>query len=254
MERRLFVHVEIAGVTHFVGTPWTHRTKGRERATFEYDASWVSSPNSFALEPALRLGIDAYHTVAGQSLFGAMGDSAPDRWDRVLIQREERRRARKENRTSHTLGEIDNEPHSYLEIADALTQYGGKPTEDRAQLWRWIVFNVLISNTDDHLRNHGFLYEFREGWRLSPAYDLNPTPIDIKPRILSLAIDESDASASLDLAFEVAEYFGMKPKAARMVADEVAVAVSQWRQIAKSLGLSGKEIKRMESAFRTKSH
>ena len=69
------------------------------------------------------------------------------------------------------------------------------------------VFNILISNMDDHLRNHGFLYEGPAGWRLSPAYDLNPVPIDIKPRVLTTAINEDDGTASLELALSVAEYF-----------------------------------------------
>src|SRR5690348_1427920 len=93
----------------------------------------------------------------------------------------------------------DNDQRSYMEIADALRQYGVKPEEDCAQLWRRVVFNVLISNSDDHLRNHGFLYDPAGGWRLAPAYDLNPVPTDIKPRILATAIDEADGTASLDL-------------------------------------------------------
>jgi serine/threonine-protein kinase HipA len=79
-----------------------------------------------------------------------------------------------------------------MEIADALRQCGAKADEDCAQLWRRIVFNILISNTDDHVRNHGFLYE-ASGLRLSPAYDLNPVPIDIKPRVLTTAIDKPTA-------------------------------------------------------------
>ena len=74
---------------------------------------------------------------------------------------------------------------SYLEIVDALRQHGAAPKADMEALWRRLVFNILISNTDDHLRNHGFLYAGQEGWRLSPAYDLNPVPTDIKPRILT---------------------------------------------------------------------
>src|ERR1035438_10911056 len=73
-----------------------------------------------------------------------------------------------------------------------------------------ILFSIMISNTDDHLRNHGFLYAGPAGWRLSPAYDLNPVPTvptDIKPRIPTTAIDLSDGTASLKLALEVAAYF-----------------------------------------------
>ena len=105
------------------------------------------------------------------------------------------------------LGSKDNETRSYLEIVDALRQHGAAPKQDMQALWRRLVFNILISNTDDHLRNHGFLYEGPDGWRLSPAYDLNPVPTDIKPRILSTAINEDDNTASLALAMEVAGYF-----------------------------------------------
>ncbi|MEO6012819.1 MAG: HipA domain-containing protein [Devosia sp.] len=147
------------------------------------------------------------------------------------------------------LGAADNEPHSYLEIAEALQRFGAATKADLVALWRRIVFNVLISNTDDHLRNHGFLYDGPKGWRLSPAYDLNPVPEDVKPRILSTAIMPDDPSASLDLAFEAAEYFGVSRHDARPIAAEVAEAVATWRSVAKDLGLSSKEIGRMASAF-----
>ena len=136
--------------------------------------------------------------------------------------------------------------------AGALRQYGAKPEEDCAQLWRRIVFSILISNSDDHLRNHGFLYNPIGGWRLAPAYDLNPVPVDIKPRILTTAIDEADGTASLDLAFAVAKHFGLKPNSARKIASEVGNAVKNWRQTAKTLGLSVDQINRMASAFEHK--
>jgi serine/threonine-protein kinase HipA len=147
------------------------------------------------------------------------------------------------------LNATDNEPHSYMEIADALRQYGAKADDDCAQLWRRIVFSILISNTDDHLRNHGFLYEPSAGWRLSPAYDMNPVPVDIKPRILTTAIDEADGTASLDLAFEVAPHFGVKPDKAKSIVREVGAAVARWRETAASVGLAAAEIERMASAF-----
>lgn len=116
-------------------------------------------------------------------------------------------------------------------------------------LWRRIVFSVLISNTDDHLRNHGFLYTGTDGWRLAPGYDINPVPADIKPRALTTAIDFDDGTASLDLAFSVAEYFELTMKDAREIAGEVEQAVSNWRGVAVGIGLSETEIKRMTSAF-----
>jgi serine/threonine-protein kinase HipA len=147
------------------------------------------------------------------------------------------------------LNAIDNEPHSYLEIADAVRQYGAKADEDCAQLWRRIVFNILISNSDDHLRNHGFLYDKSGGWRLSPAYDLNPVPTDIKPRVLTTAIDEVDGTASIELALEVASHFGVKPDKAKSMIREVGTAVSRWRKVAAATGLSNSESERMASAF-----
>jgi serine/threonine-protein kinase HipA len=150
------------------------------------------------------------------------------------------------------LGAKDNETHSYLEIVDALRQTGAKPKEDMHELWRRIAFTVLVSNVDDHMRNHGFLYAGQDGWVLSPAYDLNPTPVDVKPRILSTAIDLEDQTASLDLAFSVANYFELKAPAAREIAAEVAGIVRGWREEATCIGLTKRECDRMASAFEHK--
>lgn len=403
-DKQLQVYVDLESKPQLVGRLWARSRKGRESATFEYDASWLKHPSRFALEPALVLSHGQHHTAAGRRLFGAIGDSAPDRWGRLLIQRDERRKAREANREPRTLNEVDylvavgdiarqgalrfaeteggpfvaasvqipplvrlsallnaslhitadggsdedlklllapgsslggarpkasvldkdgalsiakfpqhgdliptieweavaltlaakagipapvwrmehvggryvlllrrfdrangqripflsamsmldagdNEPRSYLEIADALRRYGAKPEEDCAQLWRRVVLNILISNSDDHLRNHGFLYETAGGWRLAPAYDLNPVPVDIKPRILTTTIDEADGTASLDLAYQVAEHFGLRPDKARTIAKEVGAAVNNWRATAKVLGLSTSDIDRMASAF-----
>ncbi|MDZ4819208.1 MAG: HipA domain-containing protein [Planctomycetota bacterium] len=147
------------------------------------------------------------------------------------------------------LGARDHQTHSYLEIADAIRQHGASPGSDLSELWRRMVFNVLISNTDDHLRNHGFLYDGTAGWKLSPAYDLNPVPTEIKPRLLSTTITFDSPAASLDLAFEVAEEFGLHVPAARNVAREVGTATSRWRHVAKQYGIAEKAIARMASAF-----
>lgn len=147
------------------------------------------------------------------------------------------------------LGARDNETHSYLEIVDTLRQQGARPKADIHQLWRRIVFTVLISNIDDHLRNHGFLYAGSDGWTLCPAYDLNPVPVDVSPRVLSNAIDVDDQSASVELAFSVAEYFELNPDEAREVATEVAGIVSGWREEADRVGLTRGECERMASAF-----
>ncbi|MGD9682453.1 MAG: type II toxin-antitoxin system HipA family toxin [Candidatus Obscuribacterales bacterium] len=147
------------------------------------------------------------------------------------------------------LNAIDNEQRSYMEFCDVLRQCGSRPREDMRMLWRRIVFSILISNTDDHLRNHGFLNAGPAGWCLAPAYDLNPVPVDIKPRVLSTAIDFDDATASMDLAFEVAPYFELTRTEANEIAFEVGAAVDLWREIAKGLGLGKGKIERMASAF-----
>jgi len=147
------------------------------------------------------------------------------------------------------IGAEDLETRSYLEIADALRQHGANPLKDLHALWRRIVFSVLISNTDDHLRNHGFVYSGHDGWRLSPAYDMNPTPIDVKPRYLMTAIDLDDTTASLELALSVAQYFMLDEDQARAIAKDVATVVSDWRTIAARIGVVSRDIDRMVTAF-----
>ena len=409
MERAVLVYAGPEQSPRLVGRLWARARRGHESATFEYDRAWLSDAECFSLEPALALGPGPQHTPMGKALFGAIGDSAPDRWGRVLMRRAERRNAAREKRTARTLTELDfllqvddetrqgalrfvegqtgeflaaaggqrvppwiqlpkllaasqrvldedeededlrlllapgsslggarpkaslrdqdqslaiakfpqksdemktvvweavalklaakagievpvwrletiarkpvvilrrfdrvgarripflsamsmlgaadHEPHSYLEIADALRRYGSQPRADLAQLWRRIVFSVLITNSDDHLRNHAFLHVGTNGWRLSPAYDLNPVPAEFKPRLLTTLIDEHDGSASMELAFSVAAYFGLAPAQAQSVAAEVARAVATWRRVAEATGLGSKEIERMASAFDTR--
>ncbi len=147
------------------------------------------------------------------------------------------------------LGAKDGEDHSYLEIVDAIRQHGSRPKADMVELWRRIVFSILISNTDDHLRNHAFLYDGQQGWRLSPLYDVNPTPVEIKPRVLTTAIDLDDADANLDLVLSVIDEFQLTEEDANQIICEVGMAVSQWREVATRLGVSTAEQNRMASAF-----
>ncbi len=147
------------------------------------------------------------------------------------------------------LGARDNEQHSYIEIAYALAQHGAAPEDDMAELWRRIVFTVMISNTDDHLRNHGFIYERHKGWRLSPAYDMNPTPLETKAHVLTTAIDCNDTSSSLKTAISVAKDFRLSKSEAYNIIEEVGMAAKQWRKVACDVGLSKRECDRMASAF-----
>lgn len=406
MENVIFTYIDLKGIPILVGHLWVHSKQGRQSLSFEYDKSWLKMPNRFSLDPALQLSEGAFHASIDKPLFGAIEDSAPDRWGRLLMRRAERKFATKEKRHPRTLTEIDflllvddearqgalrfkkavdgpfltayeknsippylsvgkllaasnhinqdsdtdedlrlilapgsslggarpkasildkeghlaiakfpkkddeidvigwesvaltlaakahidtpqwrlksirtqrilisrrfdrcqkiripflsamsalqakdNEPHSYLEIADAIRTMSAFPRNDLRALWRRMIFNILISNVDDHLRNHAFLYSDTAGWTLSPAYDLNPTPIDIKPRILSTAIDLIDPTASLELAFNVGSYFELDKTEMKEIAKEVALATSEWRTTAKKLKIAKKEIERMASAF-----
>ena len=146
-------------------------------------------------------------------------------------------------------GSKDGERGSYPEIVDALTEHGAQAKTDARALYRRVAFNVLVSNLDDHLRNHGFLWLGTAGWSLSPAYDLNPVPADLKARVLTTNIDLSEGTCSIDLLEEAAGFFGLDLKAARTVIREVADATATWRQTAREIGARGSEIARMASAF-----
>ncbi|MES2199515.1 MAG: HipA domain-containing protein [Chlamydiota bacterium] len=405
-DKVIHVFLDLKDKTHYVGRLWAHVHKRQTSASFQYELDWLKHPERFALEPALMLTEGTYHTEADHSLFGAMNDSAPDRWGRMLMRRAESHLAKKTKEPLRSLNEVDyllkvndsirqgalrfketlegpfltppnicsippliklpkllsatkkflqnkeneedlklllapgsslggarpkasilgkegnlsiakfprdddefltvlwesvalnlasnagiptpksrleivlnksvliiqrfdregnhripflsamsmlgakdGELHSYLEIVDAIKQYGAYPKQDMINLWRRIVFSVLISNTDDHLRNHGFLYESCKGWTLSPIYDVNPTSTLIKPRILTTTINLDDGTASLDLALSVADEFGLSQADAKKIAKEVALSVSNWRGVAKNHKISSSEIERMASAF-----
>jgi serine/threonine-protein kinase HipA len=140
----------------------------------------------------------------------------------------------------------DGEQHSYLEIADVIERHSSQPEADLHQLYRRIVFSILTGNTDDHLRNHGFL-RHRRGWNLSPAYDLNPNPDT--PDRLSTAIDLDSTDASLDTALSVTGYFRLSASTASTIITGIEQATRHWRHAAADLGLPRDEIDRMTTAF-----
>jgi serine/threonine-protein kinase HipA len=147
------------------------------------------------------------------------------------------------------MGLKDGERGSYPELVDVLTQYGARAADDAREIYRRMVLNVLISNVDDHLRNHGFLWTGRHGWTLSPVYDLNPTPTDVRKRILTTNINLDDGTCDLNLVISVAEYFGLADAAAKRIIKEVAMATSAWRDVASALDAPAAEMRRMASAF-----
>lgn len=147
------------------------------------------------------------------------------------------------------VGAKDGERGSYPEIVDALAEHGARGKTDAHALYRRVAFNVLISNVDDHLRNHGFLWLGKAGLSLSPAYDLNPVPTDVKARVLTTNIDLDEGTCSLDLLEEAAEFFALTLAQARAIIKEVATATATWRDTAKAVGARSVEINRMASAF-----
>ncbi len=142
----------------------------------------------------------------------------------------------------------DGDRGSYLDIADVIERHSPAASDDLRQLWRRIAFSILISNTDDHLRNHGFLRASSAGWTLSPAFDLNPDPSP-GPKHLSTAIDFDDTSASVETLMDVAEHFRLDDDEARRVLAEVSDATSRWRTAAEKTGLDPAAVEQMAPAF-----
>jgi len=399
------VHIDLEGQVRPLGILHRQASRRGETVTFEYDDAWLKDENRFSIEPALTLTAGTFPPQAGQTIFGSIGDSAPDTWGRRLMQRAERRLAEREGRQVRTLGELhyllgvadetrlgalrfrwrgeevfqapvhdgipalielrrllqiterierdeetdedlqsifapgsslggarpkasvidqhghlsiakfpkesddysietweeialrlaeragiktpvhellqvagkpvllsrrfdrdngwripflsamsmtgsrDGERGSYPELVDALTAHGTQAKEDARQLYRRVVFNVLVSNVDDHLRNHGFLWSGQGGWALSPAYDLNPTPVDVKARILTTNIDLDEGTCSVELLQETAGYFGLGDRQSCTIIREVAEVTRTWQVVATEVGARRAEITRMASAF-----
>ena len=194
---------------------------------------------------ALRLAADAGVEVPPSDLINVGGRSVlvVDRFDRTLAGQ------RIGYASALTMLEArEGDQRSYLEIAETIEERSPHATKDLHELWRRMVLYVLISNTDDHLRNHGFLYVGSGAWRLSPAFDINPDPAPGRKN-LSTAINEAETEARIDLLLEVAPYFRLDQNAVTEVISDVERAVSRWRVVARRTGLSASEMESMEPAF-----
>lgn len=195
---------------------------------------------ALALDLARKAGISvsdhALHVLDGKAVL------ILDRFDRVGTRRVG-------YVSAMTMLEVaDHEQGSYLDIAEVIEAHSAGAREDLRQLWRRIAFTILISNTDDHLRNHGFLRASTAGWSLSPAFDLNPDPRP-GPKHLCTAIDYESTEAQLDPLMDVAEHFRLTRNDARAVLREVLGATSRWRVAARELGLDRSALERMAPAF-----
>lgn len=142
----------------------------------------------------------------------------------------------------------DGDQGTYMDIAAAIEVYSTQPVEDLRELWRRVAYSILISNTDDHLRNHGFLRTNTAGWTLAPAFDLNPDPRG-GPKFLSTAIDGSDDRLRIEPLLAIADSLRFSREEALQCLAEVGEAVRTWREVAMEIGLSEPEIDRMAPAF-----
>ncbi|MEY3100462.1 MAG: hypothetical protein RIS63_1364 [Bacteroidota bacterium] len=135
---------------------------------------------------------------------------------------------------------------SYLDIVAFIIQQGALVKVDLEQLWRRVVFNILVSNTDDHLRNHGFILT-NNGWQLSPAYDMNPNEMGSG---LTLNISENSNEQDISLALETAKHYKLKKDEAIKILNDMQLEIAKWRTVAKKLGMGSSEIEQMKRAFR----
>ncbi|MBO0804411.1 MAG: type II toxin-antitoxin system HipA family toxin [Nocardiopsaceae bacterium] len=195
-------------------------------------------------EVQLRLARRAGLTVADSELALIAGRRV------LIVNRFDRRNG---NRTGFSsaltlLEAADGEQRSYLEIAEIIELHSPRAAADLKELYRRMIFSILTANTDDHLRNHAFLRE-RNGWALSPAYDLNPNPDS--PARLSTAIDLDDTTASIETALSVSAYFRLPSAEAKTLISDIEQATSEWQQEAAALGLPKNQTDLMAEAYET---
>ncbi len=194
---------------------------------------------------ALHLAGQAGITVAESQLVtvGGRNVSVITRFDREGAQRLPFLSA------NSLLGLPAGEGGAYTLLADGIRQFGDNVTGDLRELWRRLVFSLLASNYDDHLRNHGFLMRTPGKWSLSPAYDLNPVPEIERAQLHKTAISEDNAEPSIKAALEAAPRFGLKPAAAKAMVRELHSAVADWRKVAKKLRIPARTLDTYATAF-----
>jgi serine/threonine-protein kinase HipA len=147
------------------------------------------------------------------------------------------------------LGWEGNDAGNYTDIADIIRQISSNSARDLKELWRRIVFTVLVSNSDDHLKNHGFIYAGGDRWRISPAFDINPSPS--RHRVLETSIMEGGTfDASIEVALEASQFFGLSEDEARKLINEMAkIITTDWREALRNEGTAVSDIKQFAAAF-----
>lgn len=147
-----------------------------------------------------------------------------------------------------TDGASSTDGTSYLDIADCIRAMSIQPKDDLRELWKRITFSIMVSNTDDHLRNHGFLLD-KKGWKLSPAFDINPNP---DGTALSLLISRDDNTKDIRLASQTAAYYDISTQEAQTIITIFSEIIQKnWHRLAKTNGIDKASIAQMAPAFYT---
>ena len=200
--------------------------------------SWEFLAHQLAIEAGIQMAPSKIEKVAGNhhTFFTKRFDR--EKGERIHF-------ASAMTMTGNNEDTIRDNPASYLDIVDFIQTYGAAVEENLHQLWRRIVFNIAISNTDDHLRNHGFILT-DEGWILSPAYDINPS---VEKNGLSLHIDMDSNALDFNLAKSVGEFFRLDQRQMDSIIHEVMESVNQWESVADDIGIPRAEREIMSGAF-----
>ncbi|OHC84697.1 MAG: toxin HipA [Sphingobacteriia bacterium RIFOXYD2_FULL_35_12] len=201
-------------------------------------AAWEYLVYQLALDAGINMSLSKIEKISGK-----FHTFFTKRFDRVNGERIHFASAM--TMTGNNEDTIRDKAGSYLEIAEFIQFHGSNISADLEQLWRRIVFNIAISNTDDHLRNHGFIVH-NNGWHLSPAYDINPS---IYKNGLALNIDMENNALDLELAKSVGTFFQLNTQKMNIIIKEVQLAVSSWRKIANQIGIPRNEQEKMAKAF-----
>ena len=146
--------------------------------------------------------------------------------------------------------EADYGRHSYLDIVDAITRFSPDASRDRRELFKRMVFNIFCNNSDDHMRNHGFLYAENGQWELSPAYDIVPFPQSTETYKLALHIGDEGTIANISNALSATKHFGIKTPDAEQIIEEVREVIKGWRDFFADCGAEDQDIERLSSCFR----
>ena len=228
-----------AGVCHTDGSLWIAKFPSKE--DFYDVGAWEMITNELAKMAGLHVA-----QAMAMRFYGKQHTFLTKRFDRTATG-QRLHFASAMTLLGYTDGINFQDGASYLELAEFIIKSGANVNSDLEELFKRIVFSICVSNTDDHLRNHGFILT-PNGWILSPAFDINPNPKGIG---LKLNITTNDNSLNLDLATEISTYFRLTDIQANEIIKNTVNTVSQWKQVAMKYKISKEEIDIMSSAFRT---